>query len=489
MTQALLDLGPRVGAAPSGSRGASRHPDGPATSFDETLDATVEQADGRATGPATGWASQRDEAAEPRHAGNGGEPDGAATDTSDAVAVDEPRVRDNDAGRGRHGRDRREAAADLDALALAWYAAPRNAPNEAHGVDAARADRGGNPAGHPERAVGPVAAAHAGKHRTSGHHAAQIPSVATHLARTAEAEEGHADTRAARGIGVAMTVDRAASTDTPAHPRHSAAEIRAHAAMGRGPRGDAATAAGSDAAATARAAHADGAATATTATKVPAGPAAHASAALPQPALGAPRPAAAAPQATADQHRTRQSPSAATDATVKATSPTAVHLPGTATLTHPSVAAPAPPPPVPMAQPELAGTLARLRSAADGTYQLRVSVHPAELGGVNVTATVQHGVLSVVLSPDPTAHHAISQALPQLRAHLADQGFVGVDVGLGSPQQGGGQPGEQGPHAQGSGRSTTPNAIAAVDSAGDGADGAMLSVRHRSDHTTLDRLL
>lgn len=107
-----------------------------------------------------------------------------------------------------------------------------------------------------------------------------------------------------------------------------------------------------------------------------------------------------------------------------------------------------------MAQPDLAGTLARLRVAGDGTYQMRVTVHPAELGGVNVIATVHHGVLTVSLTPDPTAHQAISQALPQLRAHLADQGFVGVDVGLGTPQQGGNDAGQQGSHTHGGGHAT-----------------------------------
>jgi len=126
--------------------------------------------------------------------------------------------------------------------------------------------------------------------------------------------------------------------------------------------------------------------------------------------------------------------------------PLAAHAaaPHTAIAAPAATVVPAPPatvaPPVPAApallQPALSGALARLRDRADGTYQLRVSVHPADLGVVNVVATVSHGSIAVVLScPEHGARAVLGDALPQLRQHLVDTGFAGVDVGLGAPQQ------------------------------------------------------
>ena len=212
----------------------------------------------------------------------------------------------------------------------------------------------------------------------------------------------------------------------------------------------------------------------------------------------------AAPTNPIDQARTHRSGTGATAtdsaataaaATTAGAATPAAHLTGTATPapTTPA-AAPTPPPPTPpsqplsqaLSQPDLAGTLAQLRAATDGTYQMRVAVHPAELGGVNVTAIVHHGVLTVTLSPAQTAHHAISQALPQLRAHLADQGFVGVDVGLGSPPQGGNQAGQQGSRTHGGDHAT----LAGSGDAVDGVERSARNARRPSDPASnLDRLL
>jgi hypothetical protein len=197
--------------------------------------------------------------------------------------------------------------------------------------------------------------------------------------------------------------------------------------------------------------------------------------------------------AATDSATTTDATTTAAATTAGAATPVAAHLTGT-TLAHTTpTAAPAPPPPAPsqppsqpLSQPDLAGTLAQLRAATDGTYQMRVAVHPAELGGVNVTAIVHHGMLTVTLSPDQTAHHAISQALPQLRAHLADQGFVGVDVGLGSPPQGGNQAGQQGSRTHGGDHAT----LAGSGDAVDGVDRSTRNARRPSDPTSaLDRLL
>jgi flagellar hook-length control protein FliK len=149
-----------------------------------------------------------------------------------------------------------------------------------------------------------------------------------------------------------------------------------------------------------------------------------------------------------------------------------VHVPTAvaATVNSTPVAAATPPPtPFAQAQPDMANILAQLRGRTDGTYQLRAQVHPAELGAVAITATVHHGALSLTLTPDQAAQQAISQSLPQLRQHLADQGFTGVNVGLGSPHQSGheGQgDGDRQARAQGSDHSVRhgkDTAVGAVD--------------------------
>jgi flagellar hook-length control protein FliK len=127
------------------------------------------------------------------------------------------------------------------------------------------------------------------------------------------------------------------------------------------------------------------------------------------------------------------------------------------------VAVPTPTPFV-QAQPDVAAILAQLRGRSDGTYQLRAQVHPAELGAVAITATVHHGALTLTLTPDQAAQQAISQSLPQLRQHLADQGFTGVNVGLGSPQSGqhGQGGGDRQARAQGSDHSSLHGPDAAI---------------------------
>lgn len=141
------------------------------------------------------------------------------------------------------------------------------------------------------------------------------------------------------------------------------------------------------------------------------------------------------------------------DPAAPAVAPLSSAIPATAAATPATASAPpAAAAAVPLLQPDVANILAQLRGSPDGTHQLRAQVHPAELGAVAITATVSGGTLTVLLSADHQAHAALSSALPQLRAHLADQGFTGVDVGLGSPDQpasqAGGQSGER--HTQGS---------------------------------------
>jgi flagellar hook-length control protein FliK len=103
----------------------------------------------------------------------------------------------------------------------------------------------------------------------------------------------------------------------------------------------------------------------------------------------------------------------------------------TAGTAAPTAAAPAAPVQIPTAQPALGAALARLRHRSDGTSELCIALHPAELGSVGVTATVRDGMLTVTVAcADPAAHNAVSAALPTLRQELAAAGFGSVDMSL-----------------------------------------------------------
>ncbi|MCU1658454.1 MAG: hypothetical protein JWO57_3110 [Pseudonocardiales bacterium] len=126
------------------------------------------------------------------------------------------------------------------------------------------------------------------------------------------------------------------------------------------------------------------------------------------------------------------------------TPPTPLAPPASAVLAAPPTAVPPPPldgptavavapRPVPEAQPPLAASLARLRSR-DGTHELRVQLHPAELGAVNVSATIRNGALTVTVAcADQRAQAAVTAALPNLHHDLQNAGFTGVDVSVGNP--------------------------------------------------------
>ena len=73
---------------------------------------------------------------------------------------------------------------------------------------------------------------------------------------------------------------------------------------------------------------------------------------------------------------------------------------------------------------------------ANGTQQLTVQLHPAELGAVNVTATIDNGTLNVTVAcADQAARAAVTAALPALHHQLSTAGFTGVDVSFGSQSQ------------------------------------------------------
>jgi hypothetical protein len=105
----------------------------------------------------------------------------------------------------------------------------------------------------------------------------------------------------------------------------------------------------------------------------------------------------------------------------------------------PATSAPAPAPPAapaqqaaeltPSTQPGLGVALGRLRARADGTHQLTVALHPAELGSVAVTATVRDGTLTVTVTcADRAAHDAVAAALPLLHRDLAGHGFTALTL-------------------------------------------------------------
>jgi flagellar hook-length control protein FliK len=82
-------------------------------------------------------------------------------------------------------------------------------------------------------------------------------------------------------------------------------------------------------------------------------------------------------------------------------------------------------------QQPLVASLTRLRGR-DGTHELTVQLHPAELGAVNVNASIRNGALTVTVAcADQSAHAAVAAALPNLQHELQSAGFTGVDVSLG----------------------------------------------------------
>jgi flagellar hook-length control protein FliK len=98
-------------------------------------------------------------------------------------------------------------------------------------------------------------------------------------------------------------------------------------------------------------------------------------------------------------------------------------------------------------QPALTDSLARLRSRGDGSHELSVQLHPAELGAVNVSATIRDGQLTVTVAcADDAALAAVTAALPALHHQLSCAGFGGVDVHFGGPSQGHQQ--HDAPHSQ-----------------------------------------
>ena len=99
-------------------------------------------------------------------------------------------------------------------------------------------------------------------------------------------------------------------------------------------------------------------------------------------------------------------------------------------------------------QPQLTDAIAHLRARGNGTHQLDVALHPAELGAVHVRAALHGDTLTITVScADDAARQAVTAALPDL--HSALGGLSGTatidldvrDTGRGHPQSGDTTPG------------------------------------------------
>jgi len=78
-------------------------------------------------------------------------------------------------------------------------------------------------------------------------------------------------------------------------------------------------------------------------------------------------------------------------------------------------------------------------SRQDGQYRVRLTLQPPHLGKMDVALSVKdHHVRAVFLVDNSAAHEAVTHELPQLQAHLVQQGFkvseFSVQVGSENPQ-------------------------------------------------------
>lgn len=131
-------------------------------------------------------------------------------------------------------------------------------------------------------------------------------------------------------------------------------------------------------------------------------------------------------------------------------------------------------------QPALASALGTLRRHGDGSHELTVALHPAELGSVGVTATVRDGAITIsVTCTQLGAHAAVDAALPSLRHELAQAGFTAVDVTVTGGDRDGKTPT---PHHEQPGATPTDRPDRADDA-------APRPARRLARSTALDRLL
>ena len=157
------------------------------------------------------------------------------------------------------------------------------------------------------------------------------------------------------------------------------------------------------------------------------------------------RPQEASRQAAAHQRSTEHSPVIATIPAPSAASvlSSSGHLAaGTSAPPQQSAAVTAgQPQPAAPPQPvhrQVSDALLGVRARGDGTHRMTLELHPADLGQVTVEVRIHAGAVSINLgSANDEARRSLSQALPQLRAELADAGLGGASVSVGADSSGG----------------------------------------------------
>jgi len=85
---------------------------------------------------------------------------------------------------------------------------------------------------------------------------------------------------------------------------------------------------------------------------------------------------------------------------------------------------------VPLAS-QVAGPVLALRARGDGSHQMIVALHPAELGPVNLHVRISGDALTISLaSSNDIAHDTLRDALPQLRSELQSAGLGAASLSL-----------------------------------------------------------
>lgn len=95
------------------------------------------------------------------------------------------------------------------------------------------------------------------------------------------------------------------------------------------------------------------------------------------------------------------------------------------------------PTPAPSQSQQMLSILSPVLNRPNGTHQISIEMHPADLGTIQATVTVQSGHVTVELNADhPGARQALGTALPDLRQQLGSGGRH-ADVFLGGATRGG----------------------------------------------------
>jgi flagellar hook-length control protein FliK len=140
-------------------------------------------------------------------------------------------------------------------------------------------------------------------------------------------------------------------------------------------------------------------------------------------------------------------------------------------------AMPAPAPDV-SAWQQVAGAVRPLR-LADGSHQVNLQLHPAELGSVHVEVALREGRISLhLVAETAAARQALQQSLPELRADLEAAGLRTDALQVGAQASG-----QSSDHAAGTSSRQRPHAP----SSGAGGGGAATGRSTAADHPSSSR--